>query len=1408
MTREAAPEKAPKRRWRRWLKWLLLAIATLALLAAGLVYWLLGSTGGSRWLLQRAVRELPADSQLDVGKVGGSVLHGLDLHDLQYRTDGGLRLTIDRLRVSIALYPLLDVPRMLRLDHVLADGVRVELPPSPEPPPEPEPRIELPQIELPLDVHLADGHVTDLQVRSGPETLFELQEGAFTAELDGIHSGSASVGNLKSRLSLIAPNWDLEASLQVRLRDSYPLQLEVESLHHEALVSSGVEDPVLSGHAEGDLQRLQVTAALHTGTVDATAGAVDAPMRLRAEVEDMLGDLGLQGNLAFDQFDLRQLAPAAPEIRLAGDVDFRGRPPALLLDLRVDAESSDYGNWQIRGGAGLPDGTPPGAEAPNIKTPGAEAPNSSNAGNTVILQALHLRRTDGPGELTLQARFDDRGIEVTSVEGELLRGRLHGQGRLDWQPEVAWDFDLRAEGLAPEEFWPDWPGKLSAQASMIGRRDAETADLEGTLQLRRLSGRLRGSDLSGSGEIGFGLDPAETLPEIEIANLRLNWGGTQLQAQGRLGLQTLGQRTPGQRTLGQPIQEGGWDLQWSLDAPDLARLQKLLPAPTPNGSDDTTEPLPLRGRLHSEGRLLGALDQPGIEASFELDQVSWGPRSVQSASGNVRAELRPGSPLRLQVQARQVRAPELASVAPIGHASSEPAELRQLRDLDGLGELQLLTLDADGTPGDHRLQLRVETASPAQTGQPAQPGQPELRWLELTLAGSAELPPSPRTTTSMATLPDFTALSWHGTVEQLRFSDPAAGTWSSRDATELSVAAGRWRLDELCLRRSDESGAQSADGNLAASGNLCAAGALQPSGAWRLDGRVEQLPLSLFASLLPPELGIDGDLDGNLQARGGTSAPAGPPSATSTASTASTASAASTTSGRLELTLGPGQLRLPSEPGLPDLRSHSGGKVQASLQSGVVHGDGRLDLDALGFIESRFQIPITTLPPPDDSREIPLRVQVRTELRDLRFLDALTPALDDVRGVLDADVTWQQTSAPQATLRGTARLHEAQAKVPALGIRLRDITLDAQADGSSRVQLEGTATSGGGSLQLTGSAYPPLPGLVPVGTDDEDPLLADLRVRGSGFLAQRSPELTLYISPDLQLLVRRQRIDVEGQVTVPRANFDLDAGQAAVPVSTDVVYVNDQPSSGANEPEIPIYSRLQVILGDEVTLRGGALSLQPRGQLMLIDQPGRATTAVGELVLETGTFTLYGNTLTLDGGTILYTGNPIDNPGLRLRAYRAIENSETRAGVSITGTAARPEIEIFTEPASTPSDSLAYLLTGRPLASTSSTDSSMLVDAAAKLGLRRGNLLLQRLGQKIGLEEAKIESRNNLEDTSLFLGKQLTDRLYVVYRVGLIEPVSTLQIRYRLSQKWSLRGTTSQGSGGEGSGGDLLYSVQ
>ena len=61
------------------------------------------------------------------------------------------------------------------------------------------------------------------------------------------------------------------------------------------------------------------------------------------------------------------------------------------------------------------------------------------------------------------------------------------------------------------------------------------------------------------------------------------------------------------------------------------------------------------------------------------------------------------------------------------------------------------------------------------------------------------------------------------------------------------------------------------------------------------------------------------------------------------------------------------------------------------------------------------------------------------------------------------------------------------------------------------------------------------------------------------------------------------------------------------------------------------------------------------GQLTVRDQPGRVTTASGEVRVE-GTYKAYGQDLTIREGPVLYAGTPIDNPSLRVEAVREIDD--------------------------------------------------------------------------------------------------------------------------------------------------------
>ena len=79
------------------------------------------------------------------------------------------------------------------------------------------------------------------------------------------------------------------------------------------------------------------------------------------------------------------------------------------------------------------------------------------------------------------------------------------------------------------------------------------------------------------------------------------------------------------------------------------------------------------------------------------------------------------------------------------------------------------------------------------------------------------------------------------------------------------------------------------------------------------------------------------------------------------------------------------------------------------------------------------------------------------------------------------------------------------------------------------------------------------------------------------------------------------------------------------------------------------------------------------------------------------------------------------------------------------------------------------------------------------LGLGGGELLGQRLGEKIGVDEVSIASEPgaSTSQASLLVGKYLTPELLVSYGIGLFEPVSTLRLRYTLSSRWKLVGEAS-----------------
>ena len=540
--------------------------------------------------------------------------------------------------------------------------------------------------------------------------------------------------------------------------------------------------------------------------------------------------------------------------------------------------------------------------------------------------------------------------------------------------------------------------------------------------------------------------------------------------------------------------------------------------------------------------------------------------------------------------------------------------------------------------------------------------------------------------------------SWSGQIRQLDVRNEQTGNWSLAGPAGLAASPEAASLRDFCWT----------------SGNarLCAQGQWAKTGPWSASGTIADLPFALAKPFLPPDLEITGAVNGAFQGQG---TPAGFVTA------------------NVDLRPGPGEIRYPLKSGeTAQVRFDQGTVTLTAGREGLASHLALVFQDT-GNMEADLRLPqYNVLGAPLQQQTLAGRITAN--FSNLGLVEAFVPDLEDPRGALQADLTLAGTvAAPKAI--GAVELKSAQVDVPAFGLEVRQIELAAKSDGEGVLQVQGSARSGGGNVNISGG--------VPL-----DARPAKLTLEGRRFLVSNTKEAKVYASPNLQIAMEMPRIDVTGDVTIPEAEIEQQKKRApsAVGISDDVIIVPASEEGGAAAAqELQLFARIRVILGDKIEVVASGFSGKPSGSLLVIEQPGKATTAVGELEIKDGIYKSYGQDLTLDRGRVIFAGGPIDNPGLDLRAYRKADDG-TIAGVNIRGTLRKPQATLYSDPSMNESETLAYLLLGHPLGQTSPQEGDLLANAASSLGLKGGNLLAKKLAARYGLEEARIESTGGLEE--------------------------------------------------------------
>ncbi|HIL23622.1 MAG TPA: hypothetical protein EYG20_10100, partial [Alcanivorax sp.] len=408
-----------------------------------------------------------------------------------------------------------------------------------------------------------------------------------------------------------------------------------------------------------------------------------------------------------------------------------------------------------------------------------------------------------------------------------------------------------------------------------------------------------------------------------------------------------------------------------------------------------------------------------------------------------------------------------------------------------------------------------------------------------------------------------------------------------------------------------------------------------------------------------------------------------------------------------------------------------------------------------------------------------LQGDVDFTLSSLAFVELFTADLREVQGRIHGDFSLAGT-VRQPIMNGAIKLQDGQALIPFLGIDIADLQVAIQGNPQGKLDITGSAQMGTGTLNLNGTVDP-----------GEKNIPLQLTLGGERLLAADRPDARILLTPDLTLAGDLEGLNLTGSLAIPEAEIrPVEIPEGAITVSNDQVLVHQE---GDSPSQLPLGMDVTLTLGDKVHFKGFGLDAMLGGTLQIEQKPQRPPQLNGELVIREGRYRAYGQNLAISDGQLIFQGPP-DNPGLDIRAIRKIPSEGVVVGVQLSGTLQEPSASLFSDPSMEQSQAMSYLLTGRPLESGSKSEGNQIAQALALYGLERGSGVTEKIGDKLGVDDISVGSDWESDDAALMLGKQLSERLYLTYAVGLFDAISTVILRYTLTRSLHLEARSSSES--------------
>jgi translocation and assembly module TamB len=1343
------PSSAPVPKRQRSRALIVAALAAPGLLATGglALYWGLKTEAGTRWTLA----QVPG---LQVEAAQGPLLGDFSARRLSYRSPG-FTIELQGLRWQGLSLRWDESPQLwgrLTMRSLQADRITLGWTASDTPSAAPQ------DLTLPLAVDIGELRVAELLAPPlGTQPLRDIQAGVWLGEQAG----------QRHRIELRRLAWDklrLSGQAQVQTGGTMALQLRAllrsgEAWQASASLQGPLSAPALQASAEAAGQHLQLSAALRPFSPWPVASA-----RLSAERFDLaalhsgLPQTALSGRASLEASAWDQPARLLAEIGngAAGRWDQQRLPlQSLKLDLQARPDKLQ----------GLEDLTALQVDVLEARFGSAAAPAGllTARGTGLQLQAS-LKE--------LRSAALDARLPQTRLSGSLaLQGMLGDTPRLTLQTQLAGDWQQ---------------GKLSRPLQLQAQAQIERERIElsqALLQSGASRLELKGHVLPARGEQGWRGALSASAKEFDP---RLLWAGAPGSAWAR-----------GQHNLDASLQA---ELRQGSDAWPLGTAQLQLAPSLLAG-------VGLNGQLNYSA---GAGNSAKPQLQGEL--VSGDNRLRLSASGGAVP----------QAQA-QIEAPQLAGLSPLLSLWASQAQLSgSLQGTLGLssrassGQLDLKALQLKGLPGmaelrlagaqlgwqldsrvDAPLSVRAQLNQLRMNGSLLAQAQLDLQgsWAShsLKLDGQGHTP----TPAWAAGLADPDGLS--GSLQVALTGQLSDSPWQSGQSGQKSASPLDWRVQasQLLLRptRSGQPDWLNArDVKLALQlGSTVellkadlAPGRLELAGAalrwsqlqWQASRQIGQPPqLTAELELEPlavapllarwqPDFGWGGQLVMGGRAR------------VRSAPQVEVDVALTRAGGDLSVTDDAGVQAL----GLTELR------LGLLAQDGVWHFTQAVagsNLGVLGGAITSRTSPQALWPAPD----APLEGVLQANVANLGTWGAWVPAGWRIGGTFNAGVQLAgKVGAPEVI--GQAKGAQIAVRNPLLGVDVRDGEFALSLNGLTATLQQLSARGGDGKLSAEGRAL--------LGDKPE----LQLTLKAERFAVLSRVDRRLSTSGQATLAIDKENFKVDGRFSVDEGLFDFSRGDA--PSLDDDVQVirpdralpeTARASTSGRAPKIDV--QLALDLGRQLRIKGRGLDTRLRGELKLVHR-GAEPVVTGVLSTVGGTYDAYGQRLDIEKGEILFTG-ALDNPRLDVRAVRP--NTDTRVGVTLTGTALNPRIKLFSEPELAETDKLSWLILGRAPDGLARADTALLQRAALALLSGEGESTSGKLIKNLGLDELSVsQDDSEAKGTIVRLGKQISQRWYLGYERGLNATTGSWQLIYRLARRFTLRAQA-----GEESAVDLIW---